>query len=230
MTAADFGHRFHGGRQAQEDCGGGVTAAALWPPDSGPNSCSPRVATVSQSAGIDVNDARSGQINKKNSTGMPNFLSVLLTTAFLAFSGAASAQVELVFDPQSAHGPVVVNAGLATFERGTGITQFHDGVVVTQDRLRLVSDEAEVKTVSPDSPEIDYVSVSGNVEMTTEGGRVTARYGIYSVQQGLIRLQDNIRVKTESFTLTGQNFVYELETGKSRLSGKAAADITTSGQ
>ena len=161
---------------------------------------------------------------------MPNFLRACLTIAVLAIAGAASAQVELVFDPQSAHGPVVVNAELATFERGTGITKFQGGVVVTQERLRLVSDEGEVKTVRPDSPEIQHVSVTGNVVLTTEGVRVSAKHGVYSVQEGRIELRDNIRVKTESITLSGQIFVYDLETGKSTLTGKAAADVTTSGQ
>lgn len=161
---------------------------------------------------------------------MSNVLQAFLIAAVLAFAGAASAQVELVFDPQNVHGPVVVNAELATFERGTGITKFMGDVVVTQENLRLKSDEAEAKTVSPDIPEIQYVSVTGNVELTTEGGIVTSWHGVYHVQEGMIELHGNVRVKTESFTLTGQDFVYDFETGKSTLSGKAAADITTSGQ
>ena len=164
-----------------------------------------------------------------DSFDMSNVLQALLIAAVLAFAGAASAQVELILDPQSVRGPVVVTAELATFERGTGITRFQGGVVVTQESLRLEADEAEAKTVSPDIPEIQYLSVTGNVELSTEGGTVTARHGVYNVQQGMVELHGDVRVKTESFTLTGQDFVYDFETGKSTLSGKAAADITTSG-
>lgn len=161
---------------------------------------------------------------------MSNILPAFLIAAVLAFASAASAQVELVFDPQSARGPVVVSAELATFERGTGTTKFMGGVVVTQELLRLEADEAEAKSVGPDIPEIQYVSVSGNVKLTTEAGIVTAGHGVYHVREGTVELHGNIRVKTESFTLTGQDFVYDLETGKSTLSGQTAADITTSGQ
>ena len=161
---------------------------------------------------------------------MSNVLQAFLIAAVLAFASAASAQVELVFDPQSVHGPVVVNAEMATFERGTGVTKFVGGVVVKQEKIRLEADEAEAKTVSPDIPEIQYVSVNGSVKLTTEAGIVTAGLGVYHVQEGTIELHGNVRVTTESFTLTGQDFVYDFETGKSTLSGKAAADITTSGQ
>ena len=161
---------------------------------------------------------------------MSSVLRAFLITAVFAFASAASAKIELVFDPQSVHGPVVVNAELATFERGTGITKFVGGVVVTQEKLRLEADEAEAKTVSPDIPEIQFVSVNGNVKLTTEAGIVTAGYGVYRVQEGTVELHGNVRVKTESFALTGQDFIYDFETGKSTLSGKAAADITTSGQ
>ncbi len=161
---------------------------------------------------------------------MLNVLQTFLIAALLASAGAASAQVELVFDPQNVHGPVVVNAELATFERGTGVTKFTGRVVVTQERLRLESDEAEAKTVSPDIPEIQYVSVTGKVVLTTEGVVVTAEHGVYQVLAGTVELHGNVRVKTESLTLTGQEFVYDFETGKSTLSGKAAADVTTSGQ
>ena len=167
---------------------------------------------------------------KQNSLNISRFLGAFLTIAVLAFAGAASAQVELVFDPQSAYGPVVVNAELATYERGTGTTTFHGGVVVTQEQLQLAADEAEVKTVQPDSPDVQHVRVTGSVELKTEGGMVTAMRGIYRVREGLIELHGDIRVKTASFTITGQNFVYDLATGKSTLSGEPAADITTSGQ
>ena len=122
----------------------------------------------------------------------------------------------------------MVNADKAVFERGTGVTKFTGGVTVTHATLQLTCDEAEVKTVDADSGDIAYIRVDRNVVMINEAGEATADWGVYLVPEAVIRLYGGVRITTPAFTLTGPEFLYDLETGQGTLEKGSAADIRIS--
>ncbi len=155
------------------------------------------------------------------------FLTALIASVFF-FTYNAEAQVSLVFAPTNTSDPVYVEAFEATIERGRQITRFEGGVVVTQGGITLTSDYAEIQTVNPDSSDIQHVLVQGDVELTGETGFVEADEGIYLVQERVVELNGNVRVKAANFSLSGQLFVYNLDTGDSSLTGDSAADIKIS--
>lgn len=154
--------------------------------------------------------------------------------AFAAFlfliSYPAMAQVELVFDPTNRSGPIVVKAMQASFERDTGITRFQGNVVVTQGGMKLTCDDAVVKTAFPEFSEIESIAVEGNVVMQNNRGSASAAYGTFFVQQGELRLRHNVLIRTDTYTLGGEEYVYNLDTGVSSISGNAAADLKISEQ
>lgn len=155
---------------------------------------------------------------------------VFCALAALAIARIANAQAELLFDPTNPEGPVVVTAERAIFERGTGITRFTGGVIVTHANLRLTCDEAEVETVAVDSSQIAVVRVFGNVRLINEEADATSQQGIYLVDEGIIRMSGGVRLVTPTFTLSGPEFVYDIETGQGTLEEGGAADIQTSDQ
>lgn len=153
----------------------------------------------------------------------------LMFVAVLAqFATSASAEIELVFEPTNQEGAVTVNAGTAIFEQKNGITKFLENVVVTHSAITLTCDEAIIKTVEVGSSEIEYVRANNNLKMTNESGEATSEWGIYFVQEGIIKMYNNVRIQTDSFVLTGEEFVYDLETGNGTMLQESSVDISIS--
>lgn len=157
-----------------------------------------------------------------------SLVSMFLTLALLTLANATAAQaIEMEFGPegQEAGLPVKVVASEVLFDQNTGNAVFAGKVVVTHGTLTLKCDNAEVVANPATAVGVDRIILTGGVHLDTGEGTANSQLGEYNVTGGLVTMTGDVSIQFKTATMRGESLVYDVATGRSRLSSDASIAV-----
>lgn len=159
-----------------------------------------------------------------------------------AFAAPAPAPVKGL----SGDGPIEINSDKLNVFQEENKAIFEGHVVAIQGNVRLKSDKmivyysqadktaeknAKPETASPmGNNSIKKIDVEGNVLFSSTEETASGTTGTYDVPEHTIYLNDNVVLTHGNNTLKGDKLTYNLQTGKSQLSGGSSSATQATGK
>ncbi|MXQ08314.1 lipopolysaccharide transport periplasmic protein LptA [Alphaproteobacteria bacterium GH1-50] len=157
---------------------------------------------------------------------VPRFLSAIVLTAALCFSGpvlAQGADVALGLGGFSPDQPVEVTADSLSVDQATGRAVFNGNVLVVQGEVRMSAGEIVViyATDEGGAPSgISELRATGGVTVVTPTDAAEAREAVYVIESGSVTMSGDVLLTQGQTALAGERLVLDLEAGSGRMEGR----------
>jgi len=150
---------------------------------------------------------------------------VLLFITFLLFSKlcfAASFEAPKIEEGE----PLEIRAEKTDVYRRKGEIHFMNNVKAVQGEMTILSKKMIIKyTEDKDSNiSIDEILVKGGANLFTETIKASGNSGVYDFRKGNVSLKGNVVAKENDATAFGEEFIYNVNTRKTKLLGNKKKD------
>lgn len=163
----------------------------------------------------------------------------LISAALLYAFPAQAADVAKPAGKHDSSAPIEITSDQLDVFQEENRAVFSGRVVAVQGDMRLKSEVMTVhyrdsgETQEGQAPQtggsIEKIDVAGDVFLSTPEETASGDTGVYDVEKRELHLEKNVVLTREKNVLKGDHLIYNLDTGKSRLTGGAAATVTEKG-
>ncbi len=156
---------------------------------------------------------------------------IILLVIFLPH--VAYAQIGLAGIDGNSDQPIDIVSDTLTVNSQKNIAVFKGDVEAQQGTLTLKSDKMKVfynNDSSKENNSLSKIITTGHTHLTVPDKQAKSNNGIYDVDKGIILLQGNVVLTKGENKLQGDNFVYNVKNGKSKITSKKIPSKGTAGE
>lgn len=150
---------------------------------------------------------------------------IIISTLFFAIQGVAKTSLLLGgFDPDS-DAPVEMTADKLTISEADGSAQFEGNVIIGQGDIRIAANLVIV-TYS-ETGEIDKLSASGGVMVTTSDESAESDFVEYSLKNRTLSMRGNVFFSQGKILMSAKSLQIDLDTGAATVEGQVKTILST---
>jgi len=163
---------------------------------------------------------------------MRRFLAAMAMLATALPAAAQTTSVPFGVVNHDAAAPVEITADSFTVSQRQERAVFAGNVVVGQGEMRLSADRITVEYSAAEGEEtgrIGRMVASGGVTLVSGSEAAEAERAVYSIDDGIIRLEGNVLLTQGRNALSGEVIVIDLANGSARIEGRVKTIFRTGG-
>ena len=147
---------------------------------------------------------------------------IIFNILILTFSTQAhSIDLKKIIKPEKGK-PILIDADSLMLKDKDNLAIFKKNVLVKQGQMVLKADEVKVYSediLGKKRSKIKKIEAFGDVKFSSMGKTAEANNAHYDVAKGKVTLKNKVRLEEDGNTLEGSNFIYNVNTGRSSISG-----------